>query len=773
MFVATCGGRIAVKRWSVLITGLMLLTAFLAPGRATAAPNVITISAVTSTGQLLSVAVTSPADGSRTNVPPGMLTVAGTASVGVLTNAGNAVYAIDVSGSTLGPIGQDCNGDGTANAADDINGDGYVGSTLDCEAAGVIAVNRSLAGDSGSAAGVVVFGDSAVVADVNPAGGQQTFTGLTTDADQNGRPDIEDVARSLRAGGVNVFTPATVGTATNYDDALTVIAQAFAGRAGQNNVTFFMSDGVPTTFTPNGPLADVAALGVRVHTYSVGGIGPGCGNGSALKKIAVATGGTCTKVLDPSKLSSVLLQPVTVAGVTVSLNGGTPVPAVLTGTGWSVSLSGLTGGMWNQIVATATASDGTQAVSKIQVYGNRPPTVNAGGNYTLDEGSWLQLNGTVSDPDGDPVSSVWAPAAHLTGAGTATPVYSADDNGTETLTLTATDANGAQSTSTATVTVRNVPPKATFVAPSDAPQGSQFTLAFTNPYDPSPVDTAAGFTYTYDCGLGQGFTGNPVCTAGPPPGQTVRGRITDKDGGYTEYSAPVGTVNSPPEITWVVVPKCPVPVGTEVSTAVIFSDPDPQDTHTVQWNWNDGTTSDGTVDDDSASATGSHTYARAGLYPITVTVTDSAGNRTTQTTTDYVVVFDPNVKDVTGDGRVNTPDGLARFQLNAKYDKGQLAPKGRTEFKLPNLDFRSSTYQWFVVSGARAQYKGFGTIKNKGVYGFMVTVIDGKRSGDGVDRFRIKIWDAATGRVVYDTQPGDSDLAPVTTPLRDGNINIH
>lgn len=765
MSVKESGGRISVQRWSALITCLALLVMPAGPAGAAAAP-LGNASAVTSTGQLLSVAITSPTDGSRVNVPPGTLTVTGSASVGALVDSGNAMYAIDVSGSTLGPTGQDCNGDGVVSAADDLNGDSYVGSTLDCEVAGVLAVNRSLAGGN-SVAGIVVFGDTAVVADVGPADGLQAFTGLTTDADQNGRTDIEDVARSLQAGGVNAFRSATVGTATNYDDALSAIAGAFADKSGQNNVAFFLSDGVPTAFTPNGPLATVAALGVKVHTYSVGSYGAGCGNGSALKKIAVATGGTCTKVADPSTLSAVLRQPVTVTGVTVSLNGGTPVPAVVSGGTWSADLTGLTGGIWNQVVATAIASDGTRAVQQIQVYGNRPPTVDAGGSYTVDEGIALQLNGTVQDPDGDAVTISWAPSVHLTGADTPTPVYEADDNLTESLRLTATDTNGAQSTATATVTVRNVPPKATFVVPALVNQGSQFTLALINPFDPSPVDTAVGFTYSYDCGTGQGFTASPVCNASTIGGQKVRGRIADKDGGYTEYTATVGTVNQPPVITRVTVPTA-IPVGAAFTATVYFTDPDVQDTHTVQWDWNDGTSSAGTVNDGpgSGTGTGAHAYLSPGLYPITVTVTDSAGNQA-KTTTDYVVVYNPNGGFVTAGGWFNGPGGRANLGLNAKYLKG--APTGQTEFQAPNLNFHSTSYQWLVITGSRAQLKGFGTINGAGNYGFMVTLTDGGRS-DGV---RMKIWDAATGRVVYDTQPGASDLAPVTTLLGGGSVVVH
>jgi hypothetical protein len=45
--------------------------------------------------------------------------------------------------------------------------------------------------------------------------------------------------------------------------------------------------------------------------------------------------------------------------------------------------------------------------------------------------------------------------------------------------------------------------------------------------------------------------------------------------------------------------------------------------------------------------------------------------------------------------------------------------------------------------------------------------------GGGIDRFRIKIWDIATGSIIYDNQPGDDDVAGVTTELGGGSIAIH
>ena len=54
-----------------------------------------------------------------------------------------------------------------------------------------------------------------------------------------------------------------------------------------------------------------------------------------------------------------------------------------------------------------------------------------------------------------------------------------------------------------------------------------------------------------------------------------------------------------------------------------------------------------------------------------------------------------------------------------------------------------------------------------------MSTVDGQLSGGGgTDKFRIKIWDKATGKVVYDNQKGASDTATPTTVLGGGSISI-
>jgi VCBS repeat-containing protein len=194
------------------------------------------------------------------------------------------------------------------------------------------------------------------------------------------------------------------------------------------------------------------------------------------------------------------------------------------------------------------------------------------------------------------------------------------------------------------------------------------------------------------------------------------------------------------------------------------------------------------------------TFEAPGVYTTHLTVVDPTQPEGIAVTADtvendlpaYVVVYDPTGGFVTGGGWIHSPAGAfhpdlaefagvtgkASFGFVAKYLKGANVPTGNTEFqfKAGGLNFKSSTYEWLVVAGARAQYKGWGTINGEDNYGFMLTAIDGQvNGGGGVDRFRIKIWDATVNVVVYDNQvaSGDNDALADHTIIGGGSIVIH
>ena len=207
-------------------------------------------------------------------------------------------------------------------------------------------------------------------------------------------------------------------------------------------------------------------------------------------------------------------------------------------------------------------------------------------------------------------------------------------------------------------------------------------------------------------------------------------------------------INYPPELGDITVSSNLVPVGTTINASVSFTDPDKLDTHTAVWDWGNGNTSAGVVTEANGSGTigGSYTYLAPGVYSVSVTVDDGYGN-SDAASYQYIVVYDPNGGFVTGGGWINSPAGAftanptlagkATFGFVAKYQKGANIPVGNTEFQfhMAGLSFKSTSYEWLVVAGSKAQFKGRGMINGQGTYKFMITADDGSP-----DTFRIKIW---------------------------------
>jgi hypothetical protein len=144
----------------------------------------------------------------------------------------------------------------------------------------------------------------------------------------------------------------------------------------------------------------------------------------------------------------------------------------------------------------------------------------------------------------------------------------------------------------------------------------------------------------------------------------------------------------------------------------------------------------------------------------------------------YFVAYDPSGGYTYGSGSFTSPAGAlatrpglsdqVRFGFTSNYKKGATNPKGETqlEFRISDgnysFEFNALNYDYLVVNGAKAQYKGLGkTIINGSVQSgiaFIMTVIDGQATdGGGIDKIRIKIYNKNTHAVIYDNQPGASE----------------
>jgi YVTN family beta-propeller protein len=435
---------------------------------------------------------------------------------------------------------------------------------------------------------------------------------------------------------------------------------------------------------------------------------------------------------------------------------------------------------------------------------NAEPTVNAGGPYSVDEGSSINVTATGSDIDDDVLIYRW----DLDGDGVfettgQTVIFSAaalDGPSSRTIKAQVTDSLGLTAVATTTVNVLNVKPTINTTTLNANPifeNGSvELSVNFSDPgvADTHPViinwgdgspDTslslAAGIynlnvTHIY-------LDDNPTGT--PSDLYNITVTVMDDDGGTDGSATSIIVNNAAPVITSVTGPG-PLALGTAASVTINIADPGSQDTFTAVYVWDDGTTS--TLTGLSGSSfTAAHTYTASGVYTIQVTVTDDdTGNASTFY--QFVVIYDPEGGFVTGGGFIISPAGAlesdstltgkANFGFNSKYHNGATVPTGNTEFqfKAGNFNFKSTVYDFLVVAGHKAQFRGSGKVNGTGDYSFILTVVDGdKPNGGGTDKFRIKIVDKSTNQVVYDNKRGESDDIDQTDPqaIGGGSITIH
>ncbi len=108
-----------------------------------------------------------------------------------------------------------------------------------------------------------------------------------------------------------------------------------------------------------------------------------------------------------------------------------------------------------------------------------------------------------------------------------------------------TDAYGLYTDYTTTIPIEDPPPTATFSNNGLSSGGALPVVSFSDPFDPLPADRAAGFTYSYDFADNGTFqivnSSSPSATIPAsfihgPGGYTVHGRITDKNGNFTDYT---------------------------------------------------------------------------------------------------------------------------------------------------------------------------------------------------------------------------------------------
>ena len=352
---------------------------------------------------------------------------------------------------------------------------------------------------------------------------------------------------------------------------------------------------------------------------------------------------------------------------------------------------------------------------------------------------------------------------------------SAFAHGMTIVTCTAKDSRNNIDSKSFKVSVLNAPPTANAGGPYQVGEGGAVNLSGSG----TDVEGTA-LTYDWDLDDNGSFetTGqNPIFSAvglNGPTSRTVRLRVTDGAGLSAINTATVIISNAAPTLNSVSGPLNPQAVNTTVNVSFNYTDPAISlEQYTVTINWGDGITDNST----------SHVYTAAGVYRIKATVSDNDGGNSNEAIYEYVVVYNPDGGFVTGGGWIMSPAGAytpdpalmgkATFGFVSKYQKGANQPTGNTEFQFHagNFRFKSDSYEWLVIAGAKAQYKGTGSVNGVPGYSFILTATDGQiNGGGGADKFRIKIWNS--GGVVYDNVLGGADQINEASPQAIGGGSI-
>jgi hypothetical protein len=228
----------------------------------------------------------------------------------------------------------------------------------------------------------------------------------------------------------------------------------------------------------------------------------------------------------------------------------------------------------------------------------------------------------------------------------------------------------------------------------------------------------------------------------------------------------------------------PFKVGTTVAFEGIFWDK-PGNKHTAKWLIDENTVVKAAVTEpngnNNGKITGSYKFNSPGVYKLRMNTTDQNGITHYSTTNgdieEIIVVYDPNGGYTYGGGFYQSQpgalvadpvaEGKASFGFTINY-RNATNPKGETqfEFKVGSFEFNALTFDYLVISGAKAQFRGTGKIiGGQSGIGFSMTVIDGQLDGSGADKIRMKIYNRATNAIIYDNQPGASDADDPVTPV--------
>jgi hypothetical protein len=447
------------------------------------------------------------------------------------------------------------------------------------------------------------------------------------------------------------------------------------------------------------------------------------------------------------------------------------------------------------VAVNAMDASGNQAVEQtftVNVEDNEAPVIEAVAPIvaTVDAGSCaasVEFSTTVSDNCDATINPVFSIMVDGVNTEISSPyTFPAGETIVAVIAMDAAGNDAAEQTFTVTVEDREAPviePVAPITAIADAGTCAASVEFFATTTDNCDTTVSPVFSILVD---GANTEISSLYTF--PIGETtVAVNAMDAAGNEAdEQTFTVTVTNNLPQIngTLTTLPVGPNPVGTTVTVSDRVTD---NNIRSVEWHWNDGVVTTGSFIYDVASGTsnvsGQRSFNNAQNYTVTLVVTDHCNERVEFAYPNQIDIVDPiGGTSVRGRGWIRSligatvqyPDakGKAKFSFDAKYQPGDIKPTGRTKFrfKAGNIDFKSLSYERLLIVGPTTMLRGDGTNNGFGLYGFLITAVNGKVNGDGLDKFRIKIWDKFNGLVIYDNEMGSSDDAEPNTVIGGGQI---
>ena len=236
---------------------------------------------------------------------------------------------------------------------------------------------------------------------------------------------------------------------------------------------------------------------------------------------------------------------------------------------------------------TVTDAAGASASQVVTItVNNVAPTLSVGGNAGLTEGGTLTRTGSFADPGAD----AWTATVNYGDGSGTQPLalnpdhtfalgHAYDDNGTFTVTVTVSDGFTTDTKSFA-VSVANANPTGVVVNSGPVNEGGTATVTFATAGDASAADAAAlrySFALT-PAGLATSYAAASASSSAQFPfpasgAYTVYARVSDKDGGFTDYVTTITVLNVAPAVTVTTTPGTTVYEGTPLSFTSTAFDP--------------------------------------------------------------------------------------------------------------------------------------------------------------------------------------------------------